>query len=83
MKINLRIEFVSGEEKEITCTASDMVKFENYFDKSVGILETAPKLTHLLYLAWLSESRTKATTKEFDIWINDINSVKAGETDPK
>lgn len=83
MKINLRIEFVSGEEKEITCSASDMVRFETKFDQSVAVLESNPKLTHLLFLAWASENRTKGTTKEFDIWIDDVVSVKPSEADPK
>lgn len=83
MKINLRIEFVSGEEKEITCSASDMVKFESKFDQSVAVFETNPKLTHLLFLAWASESRTKSTLKEFDVWVDDVASIKASEIDPK
>lgn len=83
MKINLRIEFVSGEEKEIVCSASDMVRFENKFDQSVAVLESNPKLTHLLFLAWASENRTKGTTKEFDVWIDDVASVKPSESDPK
>jgi hypothetical protein len=83
LKINLRIEFVSGEEKEITCSAADIVRFENKFDLSVAVLESNVKLTHLLFLAWSSEVRSKSTTKEFDVWIDDVASIKASETDPK
>ena len=83
MKINLRIEFVSGEEKEITCSAADIVRFESKFDLSVAVLESNVKLTHLLFLAWSSEVRSKSTTKEFDVWIDDVASIKASETDPK
>lgn len=83
MKINLRIEFVSGEEKEIICSAADIVRFENKFDLSVAVLESNVKLTHLLFLAWSSEVRSKSTTKEFDVWIDDVASIKASETDPK
>lgn len=83
MKINLRIEFVSGEEKEISCSAADIVKFETKFDLSVAVLESNVKLTHLLFLAWSSEVRSKSTTKEFDVWVDDVASIKASETDPK
>jgi hypothetical protein len=83
LKINLRIEFVSGESKEITCTASDIVRFENKYDLSVAVLEANVKLTHLLFLAWSSETRSKGTTKEFDVWIDDVASVGASELDPK
>jgi hypothetical protein len=83
LKINLRIEFVSGEEKEITCSAADIVKFETEFDLSVAVLESNVKLTHLLFLAWSSEVRSKSTTKEFTVWVDDVASIKASETDPK
>lgn len=83
MKINLRIEFVSGEEKEVSCSAADIVRFETKFDLSVAVLEANVKLTHLLFLAWSAEVRSKSTTKEFDVWIDDVASIKASETDPK
>jgi hypothetical protein len=47
------------------------------------VLEANVKLTHLLFLAWCSESRTKGTTKEFDNWIDDVSIVGASELDPK
>lgn len=83
MKINLRIVFSSGESKEITCTASDIIKFEAKYDLSVATLDTNLKFTHLCFLAWASESRTKATTAEFDSWVDTIDSVEASAVDPK
>jgi hypothetical protein len=84
MKINLRIDFLSGEAKEITCSAADLVAFESKFDKSIATLEADLKITHLLFLAWHSEHRRKQTDKDFDNWIELVNSVGASEaTDPK
>ena len=83
MKINLRIEFVSGEEKEVSCSAADIVKFETKYDLSVAVMESNVKLTYLLFLAWSAEVRTKSTTKEFDVWVDDVESIKASETNPK
>ena len=83
MKINLRVEFNSGEAKEITCSAADLVAFETKFDLSITALESNVKYTHLMYLAWCSEKRTKATTKEFDVWIQDVSTVGASDIDPK
>jgi len=84
MKINLQVEFSDkpGEPKEVTCLASDMVKFESHFDISIANLERDLKITHLLFLAWASESRTKATAKTFDEWIDGVVSVSAAD-DPK
>lgn len=84
MKINLQVEYSDkpGEPKEVTCLASDMVKFESHFDISIANLERDLKITHLLFLAWASETRTKATAKTFDEWVDGIVSVAAAD-DPK
>lgn len=83
MKLNLRIEYISTGAKEVTCTASDLVAFESKFNLSVTKLGEETKLTHLLYLAWSSEKRTKATALEFDAWVDTVVTVGASEIDPK
>lgn len=83
MKLNLRIEYVSTGAKEITCSASDLVAFEAKFNLSVTKLGDETKLTHLLYLAWASEKRTKATALEFEPWVDTVVTVGASEIDPK
>lgn len=84
MKIILQIEFSNkpGETKEVTCLASDMVKFESNFNLSIANLEKDLKITHLLFLAWASETRTKATAKPFDEWVDEVVSISASD-DPK
>jgi hypothetical protein len=84
MKINLRVEFSNkpGEPKEVVCLASDMVKFESNFDISIANLEKDLKITHLLFLAWASEVRTKSTDKTFDEWVDEVESISASD-DPK
>jgi hypothetical protein len=84
MKINLQLEYSDkpGESKEITCLASDMVKFESQFNISIANLEKDIKITHLLFLAWASETRTKATAEPFEKWVDGIVSVSAAD-DPK
>jgi hypothetical protein len=84
MRINLQVEFSDkpGETKEVTCLASDMVKFETHFNISIANLDKDLKITHLLFLAWASEARTKATAKTFEEWVDSVLSVSAAE-DPK
>jgi hypothetical protein len=84
MKIILQIEYSDkpGEPKEIACLAADMVKFESKFDLSIANLGSELKVTHLLFLAWASESRTKSTTKSFDEWVDEVEGISAAE-DPK
>lgn len=83
MKINLRILFADGTSRDITCTASDIVKFEDKFNISVSRLQDDVKVTYLLFLAWASEARRKVTALDFDAWIDTVESVGASESDPK
>lgn len=83
MKINLRLQYESGEAKEVTCSAADLVAFEDKFDRSVAKLEAEFRLTDLLWLAWKSETRRKATTKDFEKWLDEIDSINVSEEDPK
>lgn len=84
MKIILRIKFLNGEEKDITCSAADLVKFEDKFNISISRIEQEMKITYLLFLAWASEFRRKATDKDFDTWIETVENVGASEAnDPK
>lgn len=83
MKINLRVEFNDGTSKEVTCSAADLVAFENKYDLSVTALDSQVKFTHLLFLAWTSEHRRKETVKDFDAWIQDVATVGASDKDPK
>jgi hypothetical protein len=84
MRINLQVEFSNkiGEPKQIVCLASDMVKFESQFNLSIANLEKELKITHLLFLAWSSETRTKSTSKTFDEWVDEVESISASD-DPK
>lgn len=83
MKTILRVFFVSGEFVDVVCSAPDFVKFETKFDVSIAALANNAKFTHLSYLAWAALFRTKQTVKEFDDWILEIDTVGAGESDPK
>lgn len=84
MRITLRVVYLNGETKEVTCSASDLVKFENHFNISISRLEEDLKLSYLLFLVHASETRTKATTLNFETWVDTVESVGASETaDPK
>lgn len=83
MKINLRISYLDGNFKEITCGASDLVKFEDKFNISVARIQEEVRITHLLFLAWSAEVRTKATALDFDAWTETVETVGASEIDPK
>lgn len=79
MQINLQTTFSDGNKKTISATAADLVAFEAKFDLSVARLEKEVKLTHLLFLAWHSEKRNKATALEFEAWVETVIGVEADE----
>jgi hypothetical protein len=83
MKLNLRVTYNASEPKEITCSAKDLVAFEEKYDRSVARLQEEFKITDLLFLAWHSEKRTNATKKDFDNWLDEIESVEVSEASPK
>lgn len=81
MQINLQTTFTDGSTKSITAIAADLVAFEREFDLSIARLETNVKLTHLFYLAWHSEKRTKATALDFEAWLDTVEGIS--DTDVK
>jgi hypothetical protein len=83
MRFNLLINFANGTEKEITASTPDLVAFEDKFDISVGKLASEQRLSHLLFLAWHSEKRSKGTALSYEEWLETVESVGASEKDPK
>ena len=85
MKLNLQIKFTDNpdEFKQVVCNPSDMIKLETKFDISIASLEANLKVTHLLFLAWASETRTKATTESFDEWVDNIESISPADEQKK
>lgn len=81
MKITLRIEFTDGTTQDILVSAADMVAFEDKFNLSIAKLEE-PRMSWLLFLAWHSESRRKATNKTYEEWLDLVETVGATD-DPK
>lgn len=77
-QLNLRIELNDGTVIDVKSAASDLVKWEAYFNIGIDKLE---KVTHLLYLAWLAVVRLKKTSLEFDVWIDGVAGVEVA--DPK
>lgn len=81
MKITLQIDFADKTTRSIVVSAADMVAFENKFDLSIAALQE-PRMSWLLFLAWHSEKRRKATEDEYEKWLDSVEAVGASE-DPK
>jgi hypothetical protein len=77
--IQLEIVYADGTTKDVSAVAVDLMRFEAHFDMSVAGLAT-PKLTHLFFLAYSVEKRTKATELEFEPWVETIQVVREGSS---
>jgi hypothetical protein len=74
--INLLIKFVDGSSREVTAIVSDLMAFEDKFDKSVADFAKGVRLSWLVFIAWKAETRTKATALEFDAYAETIAGVE-------
>jgi hypothetical protein len=83
MRINLHIQFTDGTAKTVTCSAADLVAFEDKFNISVTKLAEDARIGWLLFLAWHSEKRTASTKLEYDKWLETVDTVGESEEDPK
>ena len=83
MRVNLRIEYTGGESTDVVCSARDLVAFEDKYQRSVARLEHEMRLTDLLFLAWHSLNRQKQTTKDFESWLDVVESIVPSDDDPK
>ena len=79
MRMLLKVNFAGGVSREAVITASDIVRTEDKYELSIERLE---RYSHLCYLAWCSDTRTKQTGKDFDEWLLDVEHVEAVD-DPK
>lgn len=82
MKINLEIEYNSGEKVEVVCSTPDIVKFEERYDMAITRAANEMKVTHLLFLAHSALHRTKATDLDFNAWVETVDGV-GSVTSPK
>ena len=76
MNFNLLIKFADGTEKTVSANPADIVAFESHFDLSMARLQNEIRLTHVFFLGWHAEKRTKATDLEFDAWLETVEIVE-------
>jgi hypothetical protein len=77
--INLLIRFLDGSSREVTAVVSDLMAFEDKFDKSVSDFQKGVRLSWLVFIAWKAETRMKQTALEFDAYAETISSVEVPE----
>lgn len=70
---------IEGERKVATPTPGDMVRFERQY--ATGF--TGERLEHVMYLAWLSLTRTKQIECDFESFLDTVEPFETEEeSDP-
>ena len=85
MKMTLRVTTNGGKTEDIVASAAELVAFEAEFSRSVAKLQDEFRYTDICWLAWQSQKRHKKTTKDFNEWVEGIESVEIGseEAEPR
>jgi hypothetical protein len=75
MKMEMRIIFNGGNTKDCTAIFADFVAFERTWNRSVTKFETELRLTDIAWLAWKTQIRVKNTQEQFDIWLEQVETI--------
>ncbi len=79
MRISLAVSYVDGSGAEVVATAPDLIAFERHFDKPMTVFAAEARIEYILWIAWSAMSRRKMVTDEFDVWVDAVDSVVAGD----
>jgi hypothetical protein len=81
MQTNLHLTYADGTTKNVLTNPADIVALESKFEISIARLGSDFKMSHIYFLAWHVEKRTKATELEFEAWLETLQGVETA--DPK
>ena len=76
MRLTLTVVYADESTADAVVSAVDFVRFEEKYDRSVARFEKEMRFTDLCWLAWHSLHRKKATSVDFDQWLDTIESVE-------
>ena len=85
MKLPITIEFNSGEQETYVARPPEWAKWEKQTGKTISQASQAIGIWDLMYLAYNASKRENPgkPIKSFDIWIDTVADVTAGDADPK
>lgn len=85
MKLPITIEYNSGEQATYIAQPPEWAKWEKTTSKTVIQAGEGIGVWDLMFLAYNAMKREAAgkPVKSFEIWMETVSDVKAGDTDPK
>jgi hypothetical protein len=75
MKMQMCIIFNDATKKDCEAIFADFVAFERTWNRSVTKFETELRLTDIAWLAWKTQIRCKNTQEQFDIWLENVETI--------
>ena len=84
MKLNITIEYFSGESATYVAAPPEWSKWESKFGKTIQQADSMG-VTDLLFLAYNAMKRESAgkAIKPYEAWIETVADVEAGSDSPK
>lgn len=85
MKIELTVEYSSGEVITYVAANPEWVKWERKFQTTINEADTKLGLEGLNFLAYHAMKREAAgnPVKPFEIWIETVDTITSKQSDPK
>lgn len=73
-----KFKIIHTDGSEVICdgSSSDIVHFEDHFDKPGFVIFDEMRVKYLWFFAYMAESRTVENIAAFDDWINTVDSVE-------
>lgn len=84
MKLNIEVEYFSGEAATFVAASPEWQKWETKFGKTIQQAETIG-VNDLLFLGYQAMKREAAGTpiKPYEVWIETVAEVSASSASPK
>jgi hypothetical protein len=85
MKLPITIEYNSGERATYIAQPPEWAKWEKATDKTISNAAGGIGVWDLMFLAYNAHKRELAgkPIKSFEIWMETVADIEAGEADPK
>jgi hypothetical protein len=80
MQLRISITYDDGSTVDASAATVDLVAWERQTAKPLTRLLDERYLGDMLWLAWHVLTRRKATTQDFDTWLEQVDSMSLGET---
>ena len=85
MKLDIKIEYNSGDEATYVAQPPEWSKWEKATGKTIVEAEGKIGIWDLMFLAYNAMKRQAAgkPVKSFDVWMDTVSNIEIGDADPK